>query len=595
MALIEIEHLSFSYPRSERLALDDVSMAVEAGAFVLLCGQSGCGKSTLLRHLKTALAPYGRHGGEVRFDGRPVAKISQGEQTERIGFVSQSPDNQIVTDKVWHELAFGLESLGLDSPTIRRRVAEMASFFGIQNWYNESVLELSGGQKQILNLASVMVMQPDLLILDEPTSQLDPIAASEFFATLAKINSELGCTIMISEQRLEEILPLVDKVFVLDGGRLLASGKPPEIGALLEQQQSPMLAALPTPMRMALALEPECDCPVTVREGRQWITEHLAQSAPDAAAVPAPDYAASEVLGITYKTLSLPDPGLIPIKTEEARPGTPVLSMNKAWFRYDKDGVDILRGLSLDLGSGELLALVGGNGSGKSTALAVLSGLRRPYRGKVYMAGRRTDKTTSEASLVTGPVKPGPGGLILLPQDPQTVFVQETVRADLLEMLGSLPPEQAVAEVWQAAAQLDFTDLLDRHPYDLSGGEQQRAALAKVLLAKPSILLLDEPTKGLDARRKEQLGALLVKCRAEGMSILMVSHDIEFCALFADRCALFFNGDIVSAAEAREFFAGNSFYTTAANRMARKLIPGAVVTQDIIDYIREEGGNGTAA
>ncbi|MCL1879054.1 MAG: ATP-binding cassette domain-containing protein [Actinomycetia bacterium] len=615
MALIEIKHLSFSYPHESSLALTDVSLDVEQGDFALLCGQSGCGKSTLLRHLKTALVPYGRHGGETRFDGRLIAEISQREQSERIGFVSQSPENQTVTDKVWHELAFGLESLGLDKATIRRRVAEMASFFGIQSWYHKSVLELSGGQKQILNLAAVMVMQPDLLILDEPSSQLDPIAAAEFFATLSKINDELGCTILLTEQRLEDVLPLVDMVHVMEAGRLLASATPAKIGKRLLLQNSSMLEALPTPMRVALALEAPDICPVTVRDGRQWLERRQAAvekgnsswlladqeksgvavasaGMTTASTVVVPPTAAATATG----KLALPTATAVAVspatKTNPA-PAPVVLSMKNAWFRYKKEGVDILQGLSLELIQGELLALVGGNGSGKSTALSVLAGLRRPYRGKVLMDGTRLGKNQQSVMNVAPgtaadtAVKPQAGGLILLPQDPQTLFIQSTVRADLMDMLHHPHSSQAAAAIEAIATRVDIADLLDRHPYDLSGGEQQRAALAKVLLAQPRILLLDEPTKGLDARRKQEFGALLDELRQDGLSVLMVSHDVEFCALFADRCALLFDGDIVSEGTARSFFADNSFYTTAANRMARKLVKGAVVAEDIIGHFNE--------
>ena len=221
-----IKNLTFSYPEQAQRALDDVTLTVKQGEFLVLCGPSGCGKSTLLRQLKTVLAPHGRKTGEIFFEDRLLETLDQREQSRRIGFVLQSPENQIVTDKVWHELAFGLESLGCDTPTIRRRVAEMASFFGIQTWFYKNVTELSGGQKQLLNLASVMAMQPSVLILDEPTSQLDPIAASDFLATVGKINRELGTTILLTEHRLEDAFPMATRVAVMDHGRLLCTGTP---------------------------------------------------------------------------------------------------------------------------------------------------------------------------------------------------------------------------------------------------------------------------------------------------------------------------------------------------------------------------------
>ena len=230
MEILTIRDVTFYYPENETPVIEHLSLSIREGDFFVLCGRSGCGKSTLLRQVKPQLAPHGIKSGNILFGGTPLTELDDRESASKIGFVQQSPDNQIVTDKVWHELAFGLESLGLDTPTIRRRVAEMAYFFGIQNWFYKNVSELSGGQKQLLNLASVMVMQPKILILDEPTSQLDPIAASDFLATLKKINRELGTTIILTEHRLEEALSLADHAAVMERGRLLCEGSVKDIG-----------------------------------------------------------------------------------------------------------------------------------------------------------------------------------------------------------------------------------------------------------------------------------------------------------------------------------------------------------------------------
>jgi energy-coupling factor transport system ATP-binding protein len=624
VAYIQIENLSFAYPAQIdgsgrvntagdisdlRLALDHISLNIKQGDFVLFCGSSGSGKSTLLRHLKPAIAPYGHRGGGILVDGKPLDSLSAREQAERIGFVSQSPDNQIVTDKVWHELAFGLESLGLSNAGIRLKVAEMASYFGIQEWFYKSTLELSGGQKQILNLAAVMVMQPDILVLDEPTSQLDPIAASEFLSTLAKINDDLGCTIIISEQRLEEVLPLASQVYVLESGRLLAGAAPADIGHALQALVSPMLAALPTPTRIALETDASqiaanLPLPVTVREGRSWLAARLATPTGGAAPAVAADAKAggatpAVATDAAKAAVQVAAPVATTIAAKAATPATttaavtkaatpavarsvapdnrsqsdkkPALTLRDVWYRYSKNSRDVLAGLSLQLEQSELFCVVGGNGSGKSTALAVIAGLCKPYRGKIV----RTDAK-----------------LAMLPQDPQTLFVRETLRADLNEVLQK-SDSAALNEVLQKSGsatlqlcdRLGITSLLERHPYDISGGEQQRAALIKVLLTQPDILLLDEPTKGLDATLKLELGKLLHELCASGISIIMVSHDIEFCATYADRCAMLFNGELVASGTAREFFANNSFYTTAANRMARKWIPGAVLSTDVVNFL----------
>ena len=534
MDTFAIHDLTFFYPGQAVPALDRLDLTVRSGEFWVLCGPSGCGKSTLLRQLKTVLAPHGHRLGEIRFEGVPLDELDQREQAARIGFVLQSPENQLVTDKVWHELAFGLESLGYDTPIIRRRVAEMASFFGIQTWFYKNVAELSGGQKQLLNLASVMAMQPSVLILDEPTSQLDPIAAADFLATLGKINRELGTTILLTEHRLEEAFPLAGRVAVLDRGRLLCTGTPSQVGAALKDAGHAMFQAMPAPMRIWAAVGDSSPCPVTVREGRDWLGR----------------FAAAHPLGA------------LPEEQRHAYPPEAAVTARDLWFKYEKDLPDVVKGLSLTVRRGEFLALLGGNGTGKTTSLKLLSGLLQPCRGELETVGR----------------------LGVLPQNPQALFVKKTVREDLFELLKGRSLSRAAQEeqVARAVTLCRLEELLDRHPYDLSGGEQQRAALAKILLLEPDVLLLDEPTKGLDAGFKQTLAEILQRLLRRGVAVLMVSHDIEFCARYAHRCALFFDGTIVTEGPPRAFFSGNSFYTTAANRMARARLPGAVTAEEVI-------------
>ena len=530
MEVFTIRNLTFAYPEQEKQAISDLTLSVRPGEFLVLCGPSGCGKSTLLRQLKTVLAPHGRRSGEILFDGKNLDELSQREQAEAIGFVQQSPENQIVTDKVWHELAFGLESLGYDTPTIRRRVAEMASFFGIQTWFYKPVTELSGGQKQLLNLASVMVLQPKVLILDEPTSQLDPIAASDFLATLGKINRELGTTVLLTEHRLEEAFSFASRVAVMDGGKLLCTGTPAEVGAELKSSGNAMFLAMPAAMRIWAVTDSKAVCPISVCAGRNWLLDYV-------------------------KTHELQP---IPEENKNAPDTETVVLAQELWFKYEKDLPDVVKGLSLELHKGEFLALLGGNGTGKTTTLKLLANLKKAYRGELSITG----------------------SVGMLPQNPQALFVKSTVREDLLEILPKA--ERKSERLAQVVSLCKLTDLLDRHPYDLSGGEQQRAALAKILLLNPDILLLDEPTKGLDAEFKQVFGQILRTLQASGVAILMVSHDIEFCAKYADRCALFFDGNIVTEAEPRTFFSGNSFYTTAANRIARDILPEAVTPEDVI-------------
>ena len=547
MAHFEIKNLSFSYPAAKgKKALDDVSLSIRKGEYVVLCGKSGSGKTTLLRQLKSVLAHHGRKSGEILFNGENLDKVSQRDQSGKIGYVMQNPDDQIVTDKVWHELAFGLESLGCDQKTMRARVAEMACYFGIQDWFHRDVSNLSGGQKQLLNLASIMAMQPEVLILDEPTSQLDPIAASDFLNTVRKINIELGTTVIITEHRLEDIFPYADRAIVMDGGRVIADDTPRNIGKLLWAQSNDMFAAMPTPVRVFYGAAGEGDCPLTVREGRNWLSREFA-SEPAHKAMP-----------------------------EDALPDeieNPALVLKELWFRYEKDSADILRGVSAEVPVGSLYAIVGGNGAGKSTTLKAICGICRPYRGSVKVFGKPVNKYKS-AELFGG-------CLAMLPQDPKSLFVKKTVREDLEEMTGD---KTLIKEI---AATCQIENLLDSHPYDLSGGEQQRAALAKVLLTQPRLLLLDEPTKGIDSFFKETFAQILMELGAKGITVVMVSHDVEFCAKYADMVSMFFDGQMLTTDIPRRFFGNNSFYTTAANRMSRHVFSMAVTAEDVIDLYKQ--------
>ena len=547
MAHFEIKDLTFSYAAAKgKHSLENVSLTIEQGEFLVLCGKSGSGKSTLLRQLKTVLTPNGKRTGEILFRGVPLKQVSDREQSEKIGFVMQNPDDQIVTDKVWHELAFGLESLGCDQKTMRGRVAEMACYFGIQDWFHRDVATLSGGQKQLLNLASIMAMQPEVLILDEPTSQLDPIAASDFLNTVRKINTELGTTVIITEHRLEDIFPYADRAVVMDRGRVIADDAPGKVGQLLFEQSNPMFAAMPTPVRVYYGAGGTGESPLTVRQGRSWLSRRF-PNRPEKDAIAAPP---------------LP---------EEVK--DPALVLKELWFRYEKDSPDILRGVSAEIPSGSLYAILGGNGAGKSTTLKAISGICRPYRGKVTLFGKPVDKYKSSELFH--------GCLAMLPQDPKSLFVKKTVREDLSEMTKDKSSLERIAALCQ------ITELLDSHPYDLSGGEQQRAALAKVLLTNPRLLLLDEPTKGIDSFFKETFAGILADLKKQGITIVMVSHDVEFCARYADVVSMFFDGQILTTDTPRRFFGSNSFYTTAAQRMSRHIIHMAVTVDDVLTLCRE--------
>lgn len=547
METIRFGNVTFSYPLSDSPALDRVTFEVHPSEFIVVCGKSGCGKTTLLRHMKKNLIPYGRMEGSVTYGSTEVSALDDRRNASEIGFVQQNPDNQIVTDKVWHELAFGLESLGLDNRTIKRRVAEMASYFGIQAWFRRDVSQLSGGQKQLLNLASIMAMQPKLLVLDEPTSQLDPIAASEFLQTIYKINRDLGTTVILSEHRLEEAFTMADKVLVMDRGRIIAYDDPRRIGRLMsgngDNSRHPMFYGLPSVTRIFYSAGGEGESPLTIREGRLWIDEEMRRAGKE-----------------PEKGVPLWQKG----RGKEEKPKKikdPAIHMENVWYSYDRNSQDVLRGLTADVEKGQLFCILGGNGVGKSTTLKAIAGIVKPQRGKIEVNGR----------------------LAMLPQNPQALFTEICVEDELLEALHDEKGTdgEKVEKVVDMLRIMEIEHLRKAHPYDLSGGEQQRLALGKVLLADPEVILLDEATKGLDPFFKITLAKVLKKLTDAGRTLFMVSHDIEFCAEYGDCCAMFFDGGIVSAGPPKEFFPGNNFYTTTANRMARDYFPEAVTWEEV--------------
>lgn len=579
MNCIEVKNFSFQYPKESHAALYQVSMEVEEGSFVVLCGKSGCGKSTLLRQFKSVLASHGEKKGEILYGGQNLEDVDLRTQSAEIGYVLQNPDNQIVTDKVWHELAFGLESLGYDTPTIRLRVAEMASYFGIHSWFLKNVSELSGGQKQLLNLASVMAMHPKLLILDEPTAQLDPIAASDFLETVRKINRDIGTTVILTEHRLEDVIPWADKVYVMDKGRMIADGTPNEIGEQLRTMGHDMFLSMPAPMQIYAGTNSSLRCPLTVSQGRRWLSEELETKGIKIKKERNQEETAKKKNSILGKLSSL---------KKEPEKEIPEIRIKDVWFRYERDLPDVVKGLSLDIKKGEIFAVVGGNGTGKSTAMSLIARIRFPYRGKIYLEGKEIGKYSDDDLYH--------GFLGVMPQNPQSLFVKKTVREDLYEVIDgkrerkseAYPIEMKKKDAVEGIVSLTRLEgLLERHPYDLSGGEQQRLALAKVLLLRPKILLMDEPTKGIDNHYKKELGEILRKLSEHGVTILMISHDVEFCAQYADRTGLFFQGNVVTSEESKKFFAGNNFYTTAANRMARNYFPNAVTVEDVVKAINQ--------
>ncbi len=546
--MIQFHNYSFTYPGRDNAALKDVSLEIKGGEFVLLCGASGSGKSTLLRQLKSALKPYGRMSGEILIEGQPLDNYSVEEQASLLGFVGQNPREQIVTDKVSHELAFGMENLGLSNEDMFRRMAELCEFFGISSWFQRETESLSGGEVQLLNLASIMLMRPEVLLLDEPTSQLDPIAASEFLQMLGRIHRELGTTIILSEHHLEEAFGMVDRVLVLEEGKLQYQGNPVEVGKQILTNPNALYEGLPSALRMVQALgREENEIPLSVGQGRIWFDSYMS--------------------GRKAKTIS-----------ELTRDfGKKILVAKEIGFTYSGSNHNTLEECNLELHQGECFALLGGNGAGKSTLLKILCQEERQQVGRLEILGKNIKKQKD--------VPLGYEQMVFLPQDPKAVFTEITVFEELQDTLEELAitEEEKQSQVLSMLCRIGLDGFEKSHPYDLSGGQQQMLALGKMLLLKPKILLLDEPTKGLDPERKANLGAFLRGLCSEGVTILMVSHDVEFCANYSDRCGMLFQGRMVGVGTRREFFAGNQFFTTAINRIARAHCKDAITLEEVVE------------
>ncbi|MBZ5751090.1 ABC transporter ATP-binding protein [Metabacillus rhizolycopersici] len=528
MAFLEAKQISFLYPEEQNRVLKDVSFTIEQGEFIVLCGPSGSGKSTLLRLMKREIAPHGRLSGEFLLGNQPLSSASKEQIAKDIGMVFQDPENQIVMDNVLEELIFGMENMGASTEEMRKRVAEIVHFFGLEGLLERETHELSGGQKQLVNLASVLLLEPKLLLLDEPTAQLDPVAAREFIGMLQTMNEEFGITVIIAEHRLEELFGIADQAIVLDKGEMIAFDSPRRvIHTLGLNPNHPMYRYLPSPARLYIehtANMKSEDIPLSVKEGKNWLKHHRIEA-------------------------------MNQVQTD-SNYHEELLKLKQIDFQYSKDTNKILNALSLTVYEGEWLSIVGANGTGKSTLLKIMAGLEKVQRGAVIYKGKKVKRQQ-------------PTEIGYLPQNPKLFFIQDSIEAELSEIIHFHQMETGQKRMDELLTLFQIEELKNRHPYDVSGGEMQKAALAGVLLPNPKLLLVDEPTKGLDPEAKERFGELLTSLQEQGVTIVMVTHDIEFAAKYATRCAMMFQGAITVEAPSKSFFQGNAFYTTVINRMTR--------------------------
>jgi len=575
MALIEYKDLCFRYALSNHQALKNINLTIAQGEIVLVTGASGCGKTTLLSMINKTIMPYGETQGSVTYQGQDIKNVSAKALASQIGYVGQSPQDQIVTDKVWHEIAFGLENLGYNNVEIRKKTAEAAAYFGMADWYRMDTSKLSGGQKQLLNLASVMAMNPSVIVLDEPTSQLDPIAAQKFIDMINRLNKELGITIIISEHRTEQLFSMSDKIVTLKNGSITYQGEPEKV-ALSIIQASEDIRTLPTAAKIyhyvmtsfkelksenfeSTYIDSKTICPLTVRDARKWLQKIMQKDTLQKNTEKQENKKVSQVT--LYPTRGFSQNFLFD-KNDF------IIRVKNVCFCYGKHEAPVLHDVSLDVKKGEFLAVTGGNGAGKTTLLKLIAGVRKPASGKINIHGR----------------------CILVSQNPKAMFTEISVEEELAEVLcdtgnqwaKQMNREEKLKVLEQLLNKTDLCAVRKQHPYDISGGQQQKLAIAKGLLWKPDILLLDEPTKGLDPAFKEELGNYIQHLiQTDKLTVIMVSHDLDFCAEYADECAFMFDHSIISKTDVVTFFEQNNYYTTSAAKIASGYIKRAVTYKQV--------------
>ncbi len=552
--MITFDHLTFRYPGSQLPALSDLTFQIEEGEFLLVVGPSGAGKSTLLRCLN-GLVPHfygGTLSGRVRVDRRdPVASGPRG-MADAVGFVLQDPEAQFVVDSVEDELAFAPENMGLDPVLIRKRVEEVLDQLNIAHLRQRSVNTLSGGERQRVAIAAVMTLQPRILVLDEPTSQLDPQAAEEVLDTLVRLNHDLGLTVVLSEHRLERVVQYVDRILYLPG-----NGKQP----LLDEPRAVLRQVELTPPLVTLAKALDWSpLPLTIKEGRRFARKMV----PRQALVP-------------------PMPDLAAPAARPPHPSKNAIAVRDLTFSYN--GHAALQNVSLDVLPGQFVALMGRNGSGKTTLLKQLVGLLRPDGGSVQIHDCRNGHQTLDTRRARVDDVIRVVGYV--PQNPNSLLFNDTVRGELefTRRGHNLPPTDH-------AGRLETLGLLaqaDRYPRDLSVGERQRVATASILVAEPQILLLDEPTRGLDYEQKAALANHLLDLKAQGRTIVMATHDVELVATCADRVVLLGDGQVVVDGPVRQIMSESLVFASQINKLFGD--PGFLTVDDVLAQVTKTGSS----
>ena len=605
MALIEFDNFTFAYLNSDGTesqdnSLDEISLEIDYGDFVLLCGPSGSGKTTLLTNLKKELMPAGRRAGEIRFKGIRIQDLDDISSACDIGYLFQNPDSQIVTDTVIQEIAFPLENIGLPTEEIRNRISEIVAFFGINDILHKNVNELSGGQKQLVNLCSLLVLRPQVLLLDEPMSQLDPIASYEFLSIVRRLNEEFSITVIMSEHKADSIFPFIDKAVFLKDGRIEFVDNAHNIckeviDDEIFENYLPVVTKIHNSLSDKYPSLSKLNTPLSIREGRRCLNTIHDDLIKISEGIGNSNNFDSANLHHTSKKYHSQEKSGILDRLPFNGNGNALIRMDGIYFAYEKENL-ILKNVDFDLNEGDFVSLIGGNGVGKSTFLQLLVGILKPIKGKVKYRKKIR--------------------LAYVHQNPMIHFSKDNVREEFLEsllesgllngngidfnrssyenllklsseefvdsdILNGLEFDCIKFKFRELIEFFDICDLIDKHPYDCSGGEQQKIVIVKALLQNADVLVLDEPTKGLDPISSKNLARILNSLRDNGLTILMTSHDLDFVANNCKRCLMLFDRDIQIDDDPKVIFAENNFYTTFVNRMVKDYLPEIVTLDDL--------------
>ena len=524
MEVLQLENVTFTYAQAKSASVENIQLQVNEGEFVVLCGPSGSGKSTLLKLLKKELTPKGTLEGNILFYGEPLQHIEEQSLVQQIAIVMQDPDYQIVFDDTMQELVFGLENIGLSTIEMKKRVAELVHYFSAQQLLEQKPSLMSGGQKQTVNLLSALLLKPKLLLLDEPTAQLDPIAAKKFITMLKQLNEETGMTIIMAEHHTEQLFEVADKMVLLERGKVIHEGTAQEIVKPLLKANSLYYIYVPETVRYLY---------------EKKLLQHKQ--------IPFNLKASKKLLPQIVPRISI---------NQTHRPNSEqIIECCEVYTQYTKNSPFILKKFSVSIYEGEIFALLGSNGSGKSTWLKSLIGSIPVVRCKISLFGKTKWKQRELMQHIR-----------YLPQNPKMYFTQDTIEDEMQMLVKQFNVSETIIDHLLKSYQIEH--LRNRHPHDCSGGELQRAAIACLQIGNPKVLLLDEPTKGIDPIHKQRLIEMLKQLQ-QNVTIVCVTHDIQFVAQCANRCGILFNGEVTAIGSTNSVLKENYFYTTALNRLTK--------------------------